>query len=186
MDARTLLTQRTSNPHLTDPAPTTNELCLLYEAALRAPDHGRLQPYRFLRIEAEARQSLGNVLTDEARIKGELDALKIQKSAGLFLRAPLIIAVIASPKAHPKIPKEEQIQTAACAAHAMILAAYAEGIGAIWRTGEASRSPAVKAALGLLPEESIVAFLYLGKAARETVSPIKPELAPWMEKWRGV
>jgi len=137
MDAFDLLLNRVSVTRLVDPAPTAAQLELMFRAALRAPDHGQLRPWRFLTIEGEAREHLGELLAEALRQR-QPDASDevLHKPRKMPLRAPLLVAVIACPVTHPKVPEVEQLLAVGCAAHGLLLAAHAQGLGAVWRTGE--------------------------------------------------
>lgn len=86
----------------------------------------------------------------------------MDKALAAPLRAPLLLVVIASPKEHAKVPRSEQVLSAGCAAHALLQAAHAQGLGAIWRTGELAYHPTVAKGLGLSAGEQVIAFIYLG------------------------
>lgn len=163
MDALALLTTRASQPALSEPAPDATALATMFAAAARAPDHGRLQPWRFLCVRGAGRERLGELfqrglLRRDPAASGE----KLEKVCKAPLRAPLLIVAIASPRSHSKVPTSEQLLTAGCAAHGLVLAAQALGYGAIWRTGDPSYDSDVMAGLGLAPHESIVGFIYVG------------------------
>ena len=130
---------------------------------MRAPDHGRLRPWRFILIESAQRGAFGELLADQAR-RGKPGATPevLERERQKAFRAPLIIAVAAVPAASAKIPAIEQVLSAAAAAQSMVLAAYAQGFNAIWKTGDAAYDDEVKRALGLEPKDSIVGFLYVG------------------------
>ena len=93
---------------------------------------------------------MGTLLAEAARLQ-DADAPQavIDKAQNGPLRAPLVVVVIARLQEHFKVPKSEQLLAAACAAHGILLAAYAQGIGAVWRTGELSYSAHVAKGLGL-------------------------------------
>lgn len=170
MEALDALLNRVSIPRLEAPAPSSEQREILFQAALRAPDHGQLRPWRFLTVEGDRREQLGEILAEAVALKGgEVNPAALDKARAMPLRAPLVVVVIARLQEHPKVPKHEQLQAAACAAHGILLAAYAQGIGAVWRTGELGYSKHVAEALGLGEGEELIAFLYLGtpmKAAR--------------------
>lgn len=163
MDALTLLNNRNSAPKLSQPGPDRDTLHKILGAALRAPDHGRLHPWRFLIIEGKARYRLGELFASAllAR-KPDASPEEIAKNQEAPLRAPLIIAVIAQPQEHAKVPKIEQVLSAGSAAHSILLAAQALGLGAIWRTGDNSYDANVKAGLGLTGDEELIGYIYLG------------------------
>jgi len=148
---------------LHDPAPTTEQIKLILQAAMSAPDHGELIPYRFLVIEGEAMQELSEVF-EQAIIKRNPDAdeATVNKQKNKPLRAPLIITVIARITQNPKIPEVEQILSAGCAAQHIQLASRALGFGSIWLTGDNSYDMSVYEALGLQINERVIGFIYIG------------------------
>lgn len=184
MEALDVLLTRVSAPRLRDPAPDAAQRELLFRAALRAPDHGLLQPWRLLTIEGTAREQLGELLA-QAVLAGDPVASPeaLNKARAMPLRAPLLIVVIARVQEHFKVPRHEQLLTAGCAAHAILLAAHAQGIGAVWRTGELAYHPQVAAGLGLGAGEQVIAFLYLGTAERELRIPARQDVSEVVAAW---
>ncbi len=163
MDAIELLHNRVSAPTLLAPAPTSEQLDIMFRAALRSPDHAGLKPWRFLIVEGDAREALGELYVKAAKVQdSDLPEAKEAKLRKMPQRAPMIVVASACIQEHPKVPEVEQVITAGCAAHNLIQAAYAQGIGAMWRTGDMIFDPVVKAGLGLQPHEQIIGFIYLG------------------------
>lgn len=163
-----LLLQRNSSPRLTDPAPDAAQRALMFEAALRAPDHLWLRPWRFVTIEGERRHDFAQVMLDSLlRRDPEPHESVREKTLKAPLRAPLLIVVMASISEHPKVPAVEQRLSAGCAAHSLLLAAEALGFAGVWRTGNAAYDPEVVAALGGGPDDEIVGFLYIGSREGE-------------------
>jgi len=184
MDALTALHTRSSIPRVTGPVPTDVAIEALFHAALRAPDHGQLRPWRFLRIEGESLQRLADLFAAAALADNPgLSEEDLQSARSKALRAPLVIATISCAAAHPKIPELEQDLAAGCATHAMLLAAHAQGIGAVWRTGPFAVHPAVRDGLGLAVHEKLIAFLYIGQPA----APQRPlqalPVADFVRRW---
>jgi nitroreductase len=153
---------RTSPLKLTAPGPSAAHIEQIIRAGTRAPDHGRLRPWRFAVFEGAAREKLGDAMANclRARIPNapqeQLDAARSKA-----MRAPTIIAVGAKIN-KGKIPEIEQVSAVSAAVQNMLLAAHALGYGAMWKTGAVAYDPAVKAMLGLAPEDHIVALVYLG------------------------
>src|SRR5690606_23891942 len=116
MDAMELLSTRASNGKLADPAPDDATLRRILEAALRAPDHAMLRPWRVLLVRGEARARLGDVF---AAIEGG-DEQARERARRKPLRAPLLIVVAATPRPHPKAPEIEQILSAGAVAHGIL------------------------------------------------------------------
>jgi nitroreductase len=157
-----LLTRRSARV-LTDPAPDEASLELMLACATRAPDHGRLRPWRFVVVRAGARGRFGDLLADHLRrAHPHTSAETLERERLKAFRAPLIVVVAAHCDPAVKIPEIEQTLSAGAAAHAMMLAAFALGFNAMWKTGGPAYDPAVKSALGLAEHDAIVGFLYLG------------------------
>lgn len=166
MDALTALHTRVSHPRVTGPVPEEAALQNMFRAALRAPDHGQLRPWRFLRIEGEGLTHLANLFAEAVQAdEPQISADKLESVRGKALRAPLVIVTISSATELAKIPVLEQDIAAGCATHAMLLAAHAQGIGAVWRTGPMAAHPLVMQGLGLKTGEKIIAMLYIGQIA---------------------
>jgi nitroreductase len=150
-------------------APTREHLALALEAAVHAPDHGRLRPWRFMIIEGSQREKLGEILAASARrrVPG-LSEGDLQRERGKALRAPMIIVVACRVVPGTKVPAIEQILAAGAAAQNLLLALHAQGYANAWKTGEAAYDPEVKTALGLAADDHIVAFVYAGGGAGAT------------------
>lgn len=178
MDATTLLTGRQSVSRLVEPAPSAAALERLFAAAARAPDHARLRPWRFLTISGDGLTQLGELL-ERGLVARQPDAPEElrSKARNAPLRAPLIIAVVCCLRDHFKVPPIEQWLSAGCAAHAILLAAQAEGFGAVWRTGEYAYDDVVMQGLGLAATERLAGFIYVGTPA----APARPLPAPELE-----
>jgi nitroreductase len=186
MEALDLLLTRVSVPRLVEPAPDAAQREILFSAALRAPDHGQLRPFRFLTVEGDARERMGALLAEALQQGGgEIEEKALDKARNGPLRAPLVVVVIAKLQDHYKVPKSEQLITAGCAAHGVILAAYALGIGAVWRTGELSYSPHVAKGLGLEADEEVIAFLYLGTPQNPPRVASKVDVVDFVSEWQG-
>ncbi|MDH4572687.1 nitroreductase family protein [Salinicola acroporae] len=186
MDAMTLLHQRRSMGKLAGPAPTTEQLDALYRAALRAPDHKEMTPYRFIEISGEGLDRLGELFArSDYQANPHIDDGSLDAARKKPKRAPMIIAVIAriTPDL-PKVPPVEQIISAGCAAHAMLYAAFAQGLGAMWRTGTYAHDKSVWRGLGLGENEELIGYLYLGQVGgRYPEAPARDPEA-YLERWR--
>ena len=175
MDALDALLNRVSAPRLAEPGPTREQLDAICRAALRAADHALLRPWRFLVIREQARERLGELFVEAALAADPtLTPAGQDRLRGKTLRAPMIIVVIASHIAHPKVPGIEQDLSAAAAAQNMLNAAHAQGLGAMWRTGSMAYDQQVMAGLGLAENEKIIGFIYLG-AINGKAKTLRPE-----------
>ncbi|USD22947.1 nitroreductase family protein [Microbulbifer sp. VAAC004] len=172
MDALTALHNRVSTGKLVEPAPNEQQRQNIFRAALRAADHACLRPWRFLMVEGQERERLGEIFLKAAeQSEGvPLTEAQRQRTLAMPLRAPLIIVAITRLQEHPKVPHLEQHMSTAGAVQAMLTAAYAEGVGVYWRTGPLANNPQVAQGLGLAENERIDGFIYCGtpdKAARQ-------------------
>jgi nitroreductase len=179
------LLQRRSAKTLTDPAPDEGALELLLESAARAPDHGRLRPWRFIIIRGAARERLGELMAEQQRRLQPAASLEsLQRERQKALRAPLIVAVAAVCNTSARIPAIEQILSAGAAAQNMMLAATALGYGSMWKTGDAAYDDTVKAALGLEAKDAIVGFLYLGTPTADGLpTPVRGQWRDRVSYW---
>ena len=171
MQAIDLLLTRRSARALTEPGPDAAALDLILASAARAPDHGRLRPWRFLLVRGEARLRFGALLGAHLlREHPGTSEESLERERAKALRAPLIVAIAAHLDAGVKIPAVEQLLACAAAAEAMMLASVALGFGAMWKTGSAAYDAQLRAALGFAATDAIVGFLYLGTE----LAPVPP------------
>lgn len=186
MNAIEALTTRSSMPRLKGPAPDAAVMDKLFRSALRAADHGLMRPWRFLTIEGEALERLGDLFASAARSDHpDISAMDLEKARKKPLRAPLIVVTVSSPRENPKVPEIEQDLSAAAATQNMLVAAFAEGLGAMWRTGSMAYHPIVKQGLGLTEHEKIIAFLYLGLPDAPGKRLCEEDPASFVQAWRG-
>tara|TARA_R110002126_G_scaffold263016_3_gene406021 strand:- start:1993 stop:2592 length:600 start_codon:yes stop_codon:yes gene_type:complete len=171
LDATQLLLTRQSTPRLIAPAPNAEQLTLLLNAAARVPDHGALNPWEFIIAIDDGLARLADIFVDAAKITGADEAF-LAKVANMPYRAPMVITVVAKTQVHDKVPILEQQIAAGCATMAMQQAAFAIGLGAVWRTGDFAFDANVHQQLGLSKQDQIVGFLYVGTPA--VTAPIKP------------
>ena len=180
------LLERHSTPsrQLGLPAPDAASLQTLLEAAIRVPDHGKLVPFRLLRIEGEARHALGAYVAARG-VQRAPDAgqAMVDKDRQRFSSAPVVITVIACPQPHPKVPQWEQLLTAGCVCMNLLHAAHAMGYGAQWLTAWMAEDAAVAAHLGLTAEERIVGFIHIGTAQINVPDRDRPAVADLLTDW---
>jgi len=185
MDALTALTTRVSPAALDVPGPSGDALQKILEAAVAAPDHGRMRPWRFILIEDAAREKFGAMLAEAlARREPTAPPGKLEAERKKALRAPLIVVVAASVQSNAKVPEVEQLVAVGAAAQNMLVAAYALGFGGFWRTGAIAYDPAMKRALGLAENDAIIGFLYLG-TAKTPGQPRQNDIASVTRRWPG-
>ena len=186
MEAIEALTSRRSPAQFAEPAPDDAALEEMLRAAMRAPDHGKLKPWRFIVLRGDARKRFGDVMAEAMkRREPEAAANLIEREREKPLRAPLIVVLAAAIKEGHKIPVIEQLLAAGAAAQNVMLAAHALGYAAAWKTGAPAYDDYVKNALGLAPSDAIVGFLYLGKPAAPAQPLPQANLADFMRQWPG-
>ncbi len=172
-----LLTRR-SRPAktLTAPAPDAEALRPLLTAAARSPDHGKLEPWRFVVLQGAALTRLAAAVQRHGARLGK-DAETIAKASDAFANSPLCVAVIEVQKPSPKIPAIEQTYSAGAVCLALLNAALAAGWGANWLSGWASHDRGfVQDALGLGPEERVAGFIHIGTETSAPPERPRPDL----------
>ncbi len=165
------LRHRRSHPAVGQRAPTTRELLPLIAAAGSLADHAALHPWRIIALRGSARSRLGAALADASGLEGAA----AEKMAAKPLRAPLLLAVVVSPRPSIKVPEWEQEAAASGVAHALSLVLDEAGWGVMWRTGLQTRSDAVARLHELKPGERLLGWLYVGAklaSARARRAPI--------------
>jgi len=173
-----LLTRR-SRPAktLTGPVPSHDEVMTILTAAARTPDHGKLEPWRFIVLEKAALQRLANLVT-EIGSTTNVEPEKITKMHGQFAKADLAIAVISSPVDSPKVPLIEQQHSAGAVCLAMVNAALAMGWGANWLSGWASHDPDfIRQGLDCDANETVAGFIHLGTETNIPPERPRPDLS---------
>lgn len=169
---------------LTGPVPDAADLKLVFNAAMRAPDHGQLRPWRFITIRDEARAALGEVYAQAARERDPgSDGERFRTKA---MAAPLIIAVVVSPTVPHKVPVGEQELAVAAAAMNMLNALHMLGYGGFWATGLNSYDRRVTKALGVDETERLVGFLYVGTPKEPSSPPTRMDADAFVTEWTGV
>jgi nitroreductase len=159
------LAERRSVPSrlLTGPGPDEAQQRELFALAVRAPDHGKLVPWRFIRIAGEARQALGEKLVAIASARTPAsEAAALEKDRMRFAHAPLVIAVVSRITPGHKVPEQEQLLSAGTVCFNLLLAAQALGFGAQWLTAWPAYDREVAQVLGLAGDEKIVGFVHVG------------------------
>jgi len=157
----------------------------LLSAAVQAPNHYKVRPWRFVVLTGTARNKLGDVFAASQRDrKPDLPPEALDKTRGLPLRAPVIIAVGVDKPNEEKVHEIENIAAVAAACENILLAAQAEGLAVQWRTGEWARDPKVKEYLGFTPDQHLLAYLYIGYPefiAEHEPRPSFEDRTVWME-----
>lgn len=187
-DLLTLLDQRRSTPSrlLGPPGPEPDQLERILRTAVRVPDHGRLVPWRFLRIAGAARLALGERLAAVFRQDNpDADDHLVDKERKRFAFAPVVVVVVARIEPGHRIPDVEQRLSGGAVCLQLLQAAQALGFGSQWLTGWAAYHPAIHKALGLGRSEEILGFIHLGTPIVESPERERPAVADLLGDWSG-
>jgi nitroreductase len=183
-----LLLTRNSAPiqDLQSPGPRDEQLRLILTAASRVPDHGRLQPWRFVLFRGEARDQVGELIANLAEQReGPLSEARRRQELTRFSRAPLVIGVVSSPKPNPKIPEWEMFLSGGAVAMSLVLAANALGFGTNWITNWYSDLEEGRRILGLAPYERVIGFVHIGTFKGAAVERPRPDLSQIVSDYTG-
>ncbi|SPB18007.1 nitroreductase family protein [Caballeronia novacaledonica] len=181
-----LLTRQSHWP-LVEPAPNDDELSLIIDAALRAPDHGRLRPWRFVVVRGAARDALGQVLVDVARAREPDEPPQTHEHRRQRAQAaPMIIALGAAVSAESHIPEIEQLLSVGAATMNMLNAIHALGYGGFWATGPDAYDANLRSALGFQASERLLGFLFVGTPGSAPKRMKRPERGVHLREWNGV
>jgi nitroreductase len=180
-----LLSRRSVGP-LQEPAPEGADLDLILDAGLRAPDHGRLRPWRFVVIRGEARLAYGEKLVEAVALRDPANAATLAERYRAWVRrTPMLIAVGAVVKPG-NIPEIEQLLAAGAAAMNMLNALHMLGYGGMWVTGPNAYDPNVNTLLGFEAPSRLVGFLTVGTPAPSTSPvPARPDRAAHVSEWKA-
>ena len=183
------LRARHSTPamQLGEPAPDAEQLRQLLEAAIRAPDHGKLAPWRLVVLQGPDKALYGERLAQlHARVDPETPPKKLEKDRQRFNAAPVVIAVIARVEAnHPKIPAQEQLLSAGCVAYNLLIGAQSLGFGAQWLTGWSCYDREAAKLLSIADNERTIAYIHIGtplEPAPERERPLPNEV---ISEWKA-
>ena len=174
-----MLDQRRSTPSRTlhGPGPDAAQVRQVLTSALRVPDHGKLTPWRFLKIQGDTRSVLGELLAKRAL---DLDATApssvVEKDRLRFSFAPLIITVIARLTPEHKVPVQEQILSGGAVCFALLQAAQGLGYGAQWLTGWPAYDSVITKKLGIEENERILGFIHIGNADEAAPERVRPKV----------
>jgi nitroreductase len=174
-----LKTRRSVKPReMSGPGPSPAELETILTLGARVPDHGKLVPWRFIVFEGEARARAGDLIAAVfSRKNSGAPAADIEVEKKRLMEAPLVIAVVSSPKPNAKVPAWEQQLSAGASCLSIVTAATALGYGANWLTGWFAYDREVLAGIGLTTDEKIAGFIHIGTRAKPPEDRPRPALA---------
>lgn len=180
------LLSRRSRPAktLSTPIPDKDALDQILTAALRTPDHGKLEPWRLIVLEKPAMAALADLAEARAADLG-LDDVQAQKGRGQFDLSHLAVVVVESPVPAEKVPQIEQTYSAGAVCLALLNAALASGWGANWLSGWVSHDRGfVEQGLGLQAHERVAGLIHLGTETSAPPERPRPDLTEKVS-WRS-
>ncbi|NBC13841.1 MAG: nitroreductase [Gammaproteobacteria bacterium] len=186
-EARRMLALRRSGGKqaLASPGPCADELDELIRVAARVPDHRRVEPWRVILLEGEARHAFGERLAEICQKTARPDAAAgdIETARALPLRAPVVAVMVSSPDPDHKTPVWEQELSVGALCQNLLLAANAAGWAGVWLTEWIAYDAEVAAELGLAANERIAGFIYLGTATAAPPERPRPDIASKVTRW---
>lgn len=168
------------------PGPEADELREILDIAARSPDHGRLEPWRFIVYREAAGREIGEKLAARAQeMRGELSRDDLERERNRLLRAPVAVGVVSRTRAHETIPTWEQFLSAGAVAMNLVHAANAYGYKANWVTGWYSDDARGRAILGLSPEERMAGIVHIGSCDRDIPERPRPDVDALISDYSG-
>jgi nitroreductase len=183
-----LVGRRSANARfLTTPAPGAEALARMALALARAPDHGRLLPFRLIEIAQAARPRLADLVEAASlALTPDLAPSERERAREKATQAPMLLALVARiDTAHPKISASDQWLSVGAALENFLLAAQDEGFGVAIRSGRYLEQAPLHEGLGLAPQEQVVSLLALGTVGEWPPEKPKPALEKVFSRWEG-
>ncbi|MCX7345950.1 MAG: nitroreductase [Alphaproteobacteria bacterium] len=169
-----------------EPGPGPDQLAEILRCAVRVPDHGKLNPWRFIVFEGSARERFGAALRARwQELHPDHGESALSFVQGMLLRAPTVIAVVSTAADHPKIPVWEQVLSAGAVCQNMLLAATALGIGCQWNTDWIAYDTEVAKLMGLARHEKVAGLIYLGTPSAPLEDRPRPDPLALTTRWTG-
>jgi nitroreductase len=184
METLEALHSRNSVTSLSEPVPTPEEMKMVFQAALRAPDHAWLRPWKFIQVTGEGRKKLGDAfLRTATAVIGDLSEALVKKAKNAPLRAPMVLVLIADITEHPKVPEIEQIISTGAAAQNMLLALHDLGYAAVWRTGKMAFNSEITKQMELPESNRVIGYLYVGTPTGRVKEIPKLDMNKFVSFW---
>jgi len=153
---------------------------------MRVPDHRRVEPWRCLVFEGDARKTAGQMIADVHASKtpnAEEKDLEIERQR--FLRAPVVIGVVSSPDKAHKTPVWEQELSAGAVCQNLLLSANAAGWAGVWLSEWIAFDETVAERFGLAENERFAGFIYIGTATQNAPERARPKIGEKISRWTG-
>ncbi|MBS4074762.1 nitroreductase [Ameyamaea chiangmaiensis] len=181
-----MLLSRASTDALAEPAPEGATLDRILATGLRAPDHGKLRPWRYVVVRGPHRAVLAELIVAGMLARDpDVASKKIDKRRNRFSTMPMTIALGMHLRPDDKIPLWEQDMAVAAGAMNVLNALHAEGFGGVWVSGDMVEDPAVAGALGFHAPHRLAGFLFVGTPDGKPHAPKRPDIADYRAIWDG-
>jgi nitroreductase len=177
-EALDFLLSRRSRPARTLglPIPSRDGVEELLRAATRVPDHGKLEPWRFLVLTRPATDRLARLVEVRGQALG-VEPEKIAKAASQYSMADLAVVVVQVPRPTEKVPLIEQTYSAGAVCLSLLNAALAQGWGANWLSGWPTYDEAFRReGLGLAEGETVAGIIHIGTPQMEVPDRPRPDI----------
>jgi nitroreductase len=172
---------------LGEPGPSDTDLRTIFEAAVCAPDHGKLRPWRFFVIRGDARRKLSDLFVEAVKRHDPVaNEAQIEKEREKPLRSPLMIAVAAKIVTGHKVPPIEQELSGAAAAMNILNAVHALGFAAKWVTGSICYDDVFKRHFGLTETDRLIGFIHIGTPQEIIPAIERPDPGQFVQEWTGL
>ena len=182
----TIISRRSVMPkRMGHPGPALEEIHTLVDAALSAPDHNQLKPWRLLIIPQEKRELLAQAfIAGKVRRNGDISVDDKQRELDKAAATPVMIALISSVSlGDPQVPAEEQYISIGASVQNILLGAHGMGYGAIILSGNRVRDQEVHAILELNEDENLIGFICLGTIIKTPKEIIRPKHTGVLSTW---
>ena len=163
-----------------------DELNGMFKIAARVPDHGLLEPWRFIAYSGQVCVDIGAFFAKRIEeLEGTITPQRAEQERTRFTRAPLVVGVVYVPREHPRVPDWEKFLSASNAAFALVLAAHAYGYAANWVSNWYADDAPSRAFLGLAPDEKAVGFVHIGTCDVPIPDRPRPEPSKVLSDYAG-
>ena len=167
-----------------EPGPSESEINEMLEIASRVPDHGKLGPWRFLIFDGDSRQKFGELLRSQfAKTNPDSSEAILEREYSRFMRAPTIVGVISKVDPASRIPEWEQILSSGAVCQNLLVGASLMGFAAQWLTEWYAYDEVIAKSLGLIENERVSGFIYIGSATEKPTERGRPNLQSRISNW---
>lgn len=185
--AEVLLAQICARSHvapkrLEAPGPNADELELIFKAAAQAPDHGRIQPWRFIVVPSNQREALGRAFVQALQARdANASSAELETAYDKAFRAPcLILAVVSHAPSEPQVPVHERLISLGCAIQNMLLMAQALSMGSGITSGQAMNAPSIRELFQLGEQEESICYVAFGNVNAHKAKRQRPKASAFV------